>query len=42
MAGQALVAAGHTVPSDRYVHSLHAYFIRQGDPRIPIIYEGSP
>lgn len=39
VAGQALVAAGRTVPEDRYVHSLHAYFIRPGDPRIPIVYE---
>ena len=28
VAGQALVAAGRTVPPDRPVHSLHAYFIR--------------
>lgn len=39
VAGQALVAAGRTVPSERKVHSLHAYFIRPGDPRIPIVYE---
>ncbi|HXV92484.1 MAG TPA: acyl-CoA thioesterase II [Pseudonocardia sp.] len=39
VAGQALVAAGRTVPEDRIVHSLHAYFIRPGDPRIPIVYE---
>jgi acyl-CoA thioesterase-2 len=39
VAGQALVAAGRTVPESRPVHSLHAYFIRPGDPRIPIIYE---
>ncbi len=32
VAGQALVAAGRTVPEDRPVHSLHAYFIRPGDP----------
>jgi acyl-CoA thioesterase-2 len=38
VAGQALVAAGRTVPSEREVHSLHAYFIRPGDPRIPILY----
>jgi acyl-CoA thioesterase-2 len=35
--GQALVAAGNTC-EDRDVHSLHAYFIRGGDPRIPIHY----
>jgi acyl-CoA thioesterase-2 len=39
VAGQALVAAGRTVPSERKVHSLHAYFIRPGDPSIPIVYE---
>jgi acyl-CoA thioesterase II len=39
VAGQALVAAGRTVPDDRPVHSLHAYFIRPGDPSIPIVYE---
>jgi acyl-CoA thioesterase II len=39
VAGQALVAAGRTVPADREVHSLHAYFIRAGDPSIPIVYE---
>ncbi|HYH33354.1 MAG TPA: acyl-CoA thioesterase II [Pseudonocardia sp.] len=39
VAGQALVAAGRTVPDDRTVHSLHAYFIRPGDPRVPIVYE---
>ncbi|KAA9158413.1 acyl-CoA thioesterase II [Amycolatopsis acidicola] len=39
VAGQALVAAGRTVPSERKVHSLHAYFIRGGDPSVPIVYE---
>jgi len=39
VAGQALVAAGRTVPEDRLVHSLHAYFIRAGDPRVPIVYQ---
>ena len=38
VAGQALVAAGRTVPADRPVHSLHAYFIRPGDPSIPLVY----
>jgi acyl-CoA thioesterase-2 len=36
---QALVAAQRTVESDRFVHSLHAYFMRPGDPAIPIVYE---
>ena len=35
---QALVAAYRTV-EDRLCHSLHAYFIRPGDPKIPIIFE---
>jgi acyl-CoA thioesterase-2 len=39
VAGQALVAAGRTVESDRPVHSLHAYFLRPGDPSVPIVYE---
>ena len=38
VAGQALVAAGRTVEPDRAVHSLHSYFIRPGDPAVPIIY----
>jgi acyl-CoA thioesterase-2 len=38
VAGQALVAAGRTVPEDRHVHSLHAYFLRPGDPKTPILY----
>ncbi len=36
--GQALVAAGRTV-RDRAAHSLHCYFMRPGDPAVPIIYE---
>ncbi|MDP2123458.1 MAG: acyl-CoA thioesterase II [Parvibaculum sp.] len=36
--GQALVAAYRTVDA-RICHSLHAYFIRPGDPKIPILYE---
>src|SRR5690349_16189219 len=39
VAGQALVAAGRTVEPDRRVHSLHAYFLRPGDPNVPILYE---
>jgi acyl-CoA thioesterase-2 len=38
VAGQALVAAGRTAPTDRQVHSLHAYFIRPGDPTVPLVY----
>jgi acyl-CoA thioesterase II len=36
--GQALVAASRTVEG-RICHSLHAYFIRPGDPKVPILYE---
>jgi acyl-CoA thioesterase-2 len=35
--GQALVAANRTV-NGRLAHSLHAYFLRAGDPAVPIIY----
>jgi acyl-CoA thioesterase-2 len=38
VAGQALVAAGRTVPADRAVHSLHSYFLRPGDPAAEIRY----
>jgi len=38
VAGQALIAAGRTV-EDRQIHSLHSYFLRPGDPRVPIIYQ---
>ncbi|CAM5335071.1 acyl-CoA thioesterase II [Streptomyces spiroverticillatus] len=38
VAAQALVAAGRTVPEDRFTHSLHAYFLRTGDPSAPIVY----
>jgi acyl-CoA thioesterase-2 len=36
--GQALIAALRTVEG-RPCHSLHGYFLRPGDPAIPIIYE---
>lgn len=38
VAAQALMAAGKTVEKGN-VHSLHAYFLRPGDPKIPILYE---
>ncbi|MGH8996502.1 MAG: acyl-CoA thioesterase II [Acidimicrobiales bacterium] len=38
VAAQALMAAGRTV-STGAVHSLHAYFLRPGDPSVPILYE---
>src|SRR5271163_3734210 len=37
--GQALSAAVQTVPPERHVHSLHAYFLRPGDVARPIVYE---
>ncbi|MFL0690947.1 MAG: acyl-CoA thioesterase II [Agrobacterium tumefaciens] len=36
---QALMAAQRCVDPDRIVHSLHAYFMRPGDPSIPIVYQ---
>ncbi|MGQ5701339.1 acyl-CoA thioesterase [Sandaracinobacteroides sp. A072] len=36
---QALAAAQRTVAADRPIHSLHSYFIRPGEPRIPILYK---
>ncbi|WP_344614603.1 acyl-CoA thioesterase II [Dactylosporangium salmoneum] len=38
VAGQALVAAARTVDPGRQVHSLHGYFVRPGDPSVPITY----
>lgn len=39
VAGQALIAAARTVDAEHRVHSLHAYFLRPGDPSVPILYE---
>jgi acyl-CoA thioesterase-2 len=36
---QALVAAQRTVAADRHVHSLHGYFMRPGDTKVPILYQ---
>ncbi|MCY1665598.1 acyl-CoA thioesterase II [Rhizobium sp. SL86] len=36
---QALMAAQRTATDDRFVHSLHAYFLLPGDPKVPIIYQ---
>ena len=38
VASQALMAAGRTVEHGQ-VHSLHSYFLRPGDPMVPILYE---
>jgi len=37
--GQALSAAAQTVPEDRFVHSLHGYFLLPGDVDQPIVYD---
>jgi acyl-CoA thioesterase II len=37
--GQALAAASYTVPTQRLVHSLHAYFLLVGAADKPILYE---
>lgn len=37
--GQALVAASRTVEADRQAHSLHGYFLRPGDMKVPILYK---
>ena len=40
--GQALSAARQTVPDDREVHSLHAYFLRPGATDKPVVYTVDP
>ncbi|XP_077023968.1 acyl-coenzyme A thioesterase 8 isoform X2 [Tamandua tetradactyla] len=37
--GQALVAAAKSVGEDIHVHSLHCYFVRSGDPKVPVLYQ---
>ena len=37
--GQSLSAAVQTVPPERHVHSMHAYFLRPGDASKPIVYD---
>ena len=39
VAAQALVAASRTVSEEVGVHSLHSYFLRPGDTRVPIVYD---
>jgi acyl-CoA thioesterase-2 len=39
---QALIAAGRTVTADRLAHSLHGYFLRPGDPAIPVLFSVDP
>ena len=38
VAAQALMAAGATVDPARRPHSLHGYFLRPGDPLLPIVF----
>jgi acyl-CoA thioesterase-2 len=35
---QSIVAASRTVPEDRNIHSMHAYFLRPGDVNLPITF----
>ena len=42
VAAQALVAATRTAPAEMPVHSLHSYFLRPGDPNVPIVYDVEP
>ncbi|XP_039590930.1 acyl-coenzyme A thioesterase 8 [Polypterus senegalus] len=37
--GQALVAAAKSVEDSFFVHSLHCYFVRAGDPKVPVVYQ---
>ncbi|KAK1157700.1 acyl-coenzyme A thioesterase 8-like [Acipenser oxyrinchus oxyrinchus] len=37
--GQALVAAAKSVSEDVCAHSLHCYFVRAGDPKVPVLYQ---
>ena len=39
---QALMAAARTVDADRRVHSLHGYFLRPGDPKVPAVIKVEP
>lgn len=39
VAAQAMVAGARTVDPDLSIHSLHSYFLRPGDPTVPIVYD---
>lgn len=39
VAAQAVVAATRSVDSEFVLHSLHSYFLRPGDPAVPIVYD---
>src|SRR4029077_1452170 len=38
VAGQSLVSAVRTVDDGFYVHSLHGYFLRPGNPQAPTVF----
>ncbi|MEM6833345.1 MAG: acyl-CoA thioesterase II [Pseudomonadota bacterium] len=40
--GQSVAAGLKTVPADRHLHSMHAYFLRPGKPIQPILYQVEP
>ncbi|CCG03731.1 acyl-CoA thioesterase [Blastococcus saxobsidens] len=42
VAAQALLAAGHTVPAERAVHSIHGHFLRPGDITAPTDFRVTP
>lgn len=42
VAAQCLLAANATVPVELMAHSMHAYFLRAGDPTTPIEFEVDP
>jgi len=37
--GQALSAAIQTIDDERWAHSMHGYFLRPGDPKLPVFYQ---
>lgn len=37
VAAQALRAAVHTIEADHFPHSLHGYFLRPGNPEVPVL-----
>ena len=37
--GQALSACQETVTEERFIHSLHSYFLRPGDANQPVVYQ---
>jgi acyl-CoA thioesterase II len=39
VAAQAMIAGVHTVDAEFAIHSLHSYFLRPGDTRVPIVYD---